>query len=158
MDNPLTTWFYSTGKIVTDSNKQNVTHFLLDGGKLDISKDYELFQEMYSKYIHCKNCIVERKTNLFKFFIDFDFNSTEIIDISGFIEVIQDVIENIYGVPHLCIVTCADKYKETIMSKIPSSRLGDPDDIANAVLFLCSNQSDYINGETLHVNGGMYMA
>ena len=39
MDNPLTTWFYSTGKIVTDSNKQNVTHFLLDGGKLDISKD-----------------------------------------------------------------------------------------------------------------------
>ena len=51
-----------------------------------------------------------------------------------------------------------DKFKETIISKIPSARLGDPDDIANAVLFLCSNQSDYINGETLHVNGGMYMA
>ena len=51
-----------------------------------------------------------------------------------------------------------DKYKETILSKIPSGRLGDPDDIANAVLFLCSNQSNYINGETLHVNGGMYMA
>ena len=51
-----------------------------------------------------------------------------------------------------------DKYKEAIISKIPSARLGDPDDIANAVLFLCSNQSDYINGETLHVNGGMYMA
>ena len=51
-----------------------------------------------------------------------------------------------------------DKFKEAIISKIPSARLGDPDDIANAVLFMCSNQSDYINGETLHVNGGMYMA
>ena len=51
-----------------------------------------------------------------------------------------------------------DKFKEMIISKIPSARLGEPEDIANAVLFLCSNQSDYINGETLHVNGGMYMA
>ena len=51
-----------------------------------------------------------------------------------------------------------EKFKEAIISKIPSSRLGEPDDIANAVLFLSSNQSNYINGETLHVNGGMYMA
>ncbi len=51
-----------------------------------------------------------------------------------------------------------DKFKETIISKIPSARLGEAEDIANAVLFLASNQSDYINGETLHVNGGMYMA
>ena len=51
-----------------------------------------------------------------------------------------------------------EKYKEVIISKIPSARLGEPDDIANAVLFLSSDQSDYINGETLHVNGGMYMA
>jgi 3-oxoacyl-[acyl-carrier protein] reductase len=51
-----------------------------------------------------------------------------------------------------------DKFKEVIVSKIPSARLGEPDDIANAVLFLSSEQSDYINGETLHVNGGMYMA
>ena len=50
------------------------------------------------------------------------------------------------------------KYKEAIISKIPSARLGEPDDIANAVVFLSSNQSSYINGETLHVNGGMYMA
>ena len=50
------------------------------------------------------------------------------------------------------------KFKETIISKIPSARLGQPDDIANAVVFLISNQSDYINGETLHVNGGMYMS
>ena len=51
-----------------------------------------------------------------------------------------------------------NKFKEVIVSKIPSARLGEPDDIANAVLFLSSDQSNYINGETLHVNGGMYMA
>ena len=51
-----------------------------------------------------------------------------------------------------------DKFKEVIISKIPSDRLGEPEDIANAVLFLSSDQSNYINGETLHVNGGMYMA
>jgi len=50
------------------------------------------------------------------------------------------------------------KFKETIISKIPSGRLGQPKDVANAVLFLASNQSNYINGETLHINGGMYMA
>ena len=51
-----------------------------------------------------------------------------------------------------------EKFKEVIVSKIPSARLGEPDDIANAVLFLSSDQSSYINGETIHVNGGMYMA
>ena len=51
-----------------------------------------------------------------------------------------------------------EKFKDAIISKIPSARLGEPDDIANAVCFLCSNQSSYIHGETLHVNGGMYMA
>ena len=51
-----------------------------------------------------------------------------------------------------------DKFKEIIISKIPSARLGEPEDVANAVIFLASDQSNYINGETLHVNGGMYMA
>ena len=51
-----------------------------------------------------------------------------------------------------------EKFKEIIISKIPSARLGEADDIANAVLFLSSDQSSYINGETIHVNGGMYMA
>ena len=51
-----------------------------------------------------------------------------------------------------------EKFKEVIISKIPSARLGEPEDIANAVIFLASSHSDYINGETLHVNGGMYMA
>ena len=51
-----------------------------------------------------------------------------------------------------------EKFKEAITSKIPSFRLGEPEDVANAVLFLASDQSNYINGETIHVNGGMYMA
>ena len=50
-----------------------------------------------------------------------------------------------------------ENFKETIISKIPSNRLGKPEDVANAVIFLSSSQSDYINGETLHVNGGMYL-
>ncbi|MDA8533164.1 3-oxoacyl-[acyl-carrier-protein] reductase [Candidatus Pelagibacter bacterium] len=50
-----------------------------------------------------------------------------------------------------------EKYKEAIVAKIPSNKLGKPEDIANAVTFLSSDQSDYINGETLHVNGGMYL-
>jgi len=50
-----------------------------------------------------------------------------------------------------------EKHKEAIIAKIPSNRLGKPEDIANAVVFLSSDQSDYINGETLHVNGGMYL-
>ena len=50
-----------------------------------------------------------------------------------------------------------EKYKEVIIAKIPSNKLGKPQDIANAVTFLSSDQSDYINGETIHVNGGMYL-
>jgi len=50
-----------------------------------------------------------------------------------------------------------EKFKVAIIAKIPSNRLGRPEDIANAVIFLSSDQSDYINGETLHVNGGMYL-
>ena len=51
-----------------------------------------------------------------------------------------------------------EKFKEIIVSKIPSARLGKPDDITSAVLFLSSDKCDFINWETLHVNGGMYMA
>jgi 3-oxoacyl-[acyl-carrier protein] reductase len=50
-----------------------------------------------------------------------------------------------------------EKFKEAIIAKIPSNRLGKPEDIANAVVFLSSNLSNYINGETIHVNGGMYL-
>ena len=49
-------------------------------------------------------------------------------------------------------------YKEILKSRIPLDRFGDPKDVANTVLFLCSNLSDYITGETIHVNGGMYFS
>ena len=51
-----------------------------------------------------------------------------------------------------------DNYKEILKSRIPLERFGDPQDVANTVLFLCSNLSDYITGETIHVNGGMYFS
>ncbi len=44
-----------------------------------------------------------------------------------------------------------------ILAEIPAGRLGDPKDVANAVAFLASDEAAYITGETLHVNGGMYM-
>ena len=49
------------------------------------------------------------------------------------------------------------KFKEIIISKIPSNRLGNPSDVANVVILLCSDLSNYITGETIHVNGGMYL-
>ena len=49
------------------------------------------------------------------------------------------------------------KFKEIIVSKIPSNRLGNPSDVANVVIFLSSDLADYITGETVHVNGGMYL-
>ena len=49
------------------------------------------------------------------------------------------------------------KFKELILSKIPSNKLGEPSDVANVVAFLSSEMSNYITGETIHVNGGMYL-
>ena len=49
-------------------------------------------------------------------------------------------------------------YKEILKSRIPLARFGEPKEVANTVLFLCSNLSDYITGETIHVNGGMYFS
>ena len=49
-------------------------------------------------------------------------------------------------------------YQEILKSRIPLDRFGDPKDVANTVLFLSSNLSDYITGETIHVNGGMYFS
>ncbi len=50
-----------------------------------------------------------------------------------------------------------DKQKEGILAKIPAGRMGGPDDIAAAVLYLASDEAGYITGQTLHVNGGMTM-
>tara|TARA_B100000886_G_C20401096_1_gene482621 strand:- start:18 stop:755 length:738 start_codon:yes stop_codon:yes gene_type:complete len=49
------------------------------------------------------------------------------------------------------------KFKELVLAKIPSNRLGEPTDVANVAAFLSSEMSNYITGETIHVNGGMYL-
>jgi 3-oxoacyl-[acyl-carrier protein] reductase len=51
-----------------------------------------------------------------------------------------------------------DEQRAALTQQVPMARLGSVDDIAAAVLFLCSPGASYITGETLHVNGGMYMA
>ena len=50
-----------------------------------------------------------------------------------------------------------DNQKDAILTKVPMKKLGKPDDISNAVLFLVSDKSSYITGETIHVNGGLFM-
>jgi len=52
----------------------------------------------------------------------------------------------------------SEELKNTLLSQIPAGRLGEPKDIAKAVAFLASDDAAYINGTTLHVNGGMYMS
>ena len=51
-----------------------------------------------------------------------------------------------------------EEFKQTLISKIPSGSLGTGEDVSNCVAFLASNMANYINGETIHVNGGMYMS
>ncbi|MFW6341642.1 MAG: 3-oxoacyl-ACP reductase FabG [Halothiobacillaceae bacterium] len=50
-----------------------------------------------------------------------------------------------------------DTHKERLLDNIPAGRLGQPEEIAAAVAFLASDAAGYVTGETLHVNGGMYM-
>ncbi len=47
--------------------------------------------------------------------------------------------------------------KNAMLSQIPLAKFGEPDDIANAVVFLASDESGYITGQTIHIDGGMYM-
>lgn len=49
----------------------------------------------------------------------------------------------------------SDELKKTYLSQIPAGRFGEPIDIANACVFLASDEASYINGQTIHVNGGM---
>jgi 3-oxoacyl-[acyl-carrier protein] reductase len=50
-----------------------------------------------------------------------------------------------------------DKQRDTILSKVPASRAGTPDEVAAAVVYLASDEAAYVTGQTLHVNGGMAM-
>ncbi len=52
----------------------------------------------------------------------------------------------------------SEQQRDQLLTRIPLGRLGQPEDVAHAVLFLASSQAAYITGTTLHVNGGMYMA
>jgi len=52
----------------------------------------------------------------------------------------------------------SEEIKNSLLSRIPINRLGSGNDVANTVAFLSSDLSSYITGETIHVNGGMYMA
>ena len=52
----------------------------------------------------------------------------------------------------------SEEHKETLKSRISLNKFGDPKDVANTIAFLCSDLSDYITGETIHVNGGMYFS
>jgi|TARA_B100000242_G_C42997500_1_gene463349 3-oxoacyl-[acyl-carrier protein] reductase len=51
-----------------------------------------------------------------------------------------------------------EEFRKNLVSKIPSGSLGTGEDVSNCVAFLASDMAGYINGETIHVNGGMYMA
>ena len=51
-----------------------------------------------------------------------------------------------------------EDFKKVLISKIPAGSLGSGEDVSNCVAFLASDMANYINGETLHVNGGMYMS
>ncbi len=50
-----------------------------------------------------------------------------------------------------------EKQREAVLGKVPAGRLGTPDDIAAAAVYLASNEAAYVTGQTLHVNGGMAM-
>lgn len=52
----------------------------------------------------------------------------------------------------------SDEQKASITNNIPANRLGEPEDVANAVSFLASDNASYVTGTTLHVNGGLYLA
>ncbi len=113
MDNPLKLWFYSTGKIVNDTSL--TTHYSMEGFKLNLSDDYDTFQELYAKNIKSKNCLVEKKTDFFRFFVDFDVLSESIVDEEPYLKCIQDVIYNIYNIKNLkCISTIPDKNVEIV--------------------------------------------
>tara|TARA_B100000953_G_scaffold255654_1_gene219511 strand:- start:200 stop:562 length:363 start_codon:yes stop_codon:yes gene_type:complete len=55
-------------------------------------------------------------------------------------------------------INIAEKVKMYLTSRIPMGKLGTGEDVSNCVAFLSSEQASYVTGETIHVNGGMYMS
>ena len=55
-------------------------------------------------------------------------------------------------------MSIAEKAKIYLTSRIPMGKFGTGEDVSNSVAFLSSDQASYITGETIHVNGGMYMS
>jgi 3-oxoacyl-[acyl-carrier protein] reductase len=53
--------------------------------------------------------------------------------------------------------TLPDEVKEAFLQQVPLGRVGTPEDVAEAVYWLCSEAAGYITGQVLHVNGGMFM-
>ena len=51
-----------------------------------------------------------------------------------------------------------DDHKKILLDQIPMGKMGNSEDVANVVTFLASDYSNYITGETIHINGGMYMS
>ena len=50
-----------------------------------------------------------------------------------------------------------ENYKEEIASQIPLQRFGRPEEVADLIKFLTSSEADYITGQTIHINGGLFM-
>ena len=55
------------------------------------------------------------------------------------------------------VASLPDKVKESFQKLIPLNRVGQPEDVAGTVYWLCSPAASYITGQTIHVNGGMFM-
>jgi len=84
--------------------------------------------------------------------------------------VIQQFVTSVESFPYLAVPFfimvgsvmnysgISEELKNNLLAQTPAGRLGEPKDIAKAVAFLASEDASYINGTTLHVNGGMYMS
>lgn len=110
--NPVMLWLLSTNKMVKDSLTQETTHHMMNGGKIDLTKDYDTFLQIYAKNIKQQMSIVEKKTKHFKFFIDLDFLALTTLDITEYLKCIFNTLNYLYGIDFKCILTKTNKNKE----------------------------------------------
>ena len=110
--NPVMLWLLSTNKMVKDSLTQETTHHMMNGGKIDLTKDYDTFLQIYAKNIKQQMSIVEKKTKHFKFFIDLDFLALTTLDITEYLKCIFNTLNYLYGENFKCILTKTNKNKE----------------------------------------------